>query len=94
MEDPTPLKVSGAKLSELKGKAQKLEPQFRIGKAGLTSEWLSLLHQALSRHQLVKIRFEGENKDLKKTLAPEIALKTNSTLIQRVGNVATYYRAS
>ena len=84
--------VSGAGLKELKAKAQLLEPIFRVGKAGVTPEFLKLLDEALKRRKLVKIKFEGENKEKKKELAPEIAEKTASQLIMRVGNVAVYYR--
>jgi RNA-binding protein YhbY len=40
----------------------------------------------------VKIRF-ADFKDEKKVLAPQLAEKTGSELIMRVGNVAVYYRA-
>jgi RNA-binding protein len=85
-------KISGATLRDLKAKAQLLDPIFRVGKAGVTTEFLSLLDAALRRRQLVKIKFEGENKERKKELAPEIAAQTSSQLILRVGNTAVFYR--
>jgi RNA-binding protein len=41
----------------------------------------------------VKVRFT-DFKDEKKTLAPQIAEQSGSTLIMRVGNVAVFYRAA
>ncbi|MEO6845696.1 MAG: YhbY family RNA-binding protein [Chthoniobacterales bacterium] len=84
-------KSSAPKLKELKARAQLLKPCVSIGKAGLTDAVLAALDHSLSKHLLVKLKFD-EFKDQKKTLAPEIALRTNSQLVQRVGNTAVFYR--
>lgn len=77
---------------ELKAQAQRLEPALRIGHSGVSEAFLGSLDQALTLHGLVKIRF-ADFKDEKKVLAPQLAEKTGSELIMRVGNVAVYYRA-
>jgi RNA-binding protein len=79
------------KLRDLKAAAQRLRPLLWIGKAGVTREFLAALDGALTRQELVKIKFE-DFKDQKKTLAPQIAEQTASRLVLRVGNVAVYYR--
>jgi RNA-binding protein len=79
-------------LQTLKSRAQLLDPILRVGKAGLSPEFLASVKEAFQHHDLIKIRFDG-HKDEKKTLAPLIAEKTSSQLILRVGNTATYYRA-
>ena len=79
------------KLRDLKAAGQLLEPVLKIGKAGVSEEFLQALRQALSAHELVKIRFD-EFKEEKRTLAPMIAAKTGSQLVMRVGHVAVYYR--
>ncbi|MCP5522712.1 MAG: YhbY family RNA-binding protein [Verrucomicrobiales bacterium] len=81
----------GAELRQLKGRAQLLEPVVKVGKAGLSPEFFTALDEALTRHELVKVKFE-HHKDQKKALAPEMAIRTDSHLIQRVGNVAILYR--
>jgi RNA-binding protein len=81
----------GASLSRLKGRAQLLEPVVKVGKAGLSPEFFVALEQALEQHELVKVKFE-HYKEQKKVLAPELATRTRSHLIQRVGNVAVLYR--
>ncbi len=75
----------------MKARAQRLEPLLRLGSAGVSDAFLKSLDEALSLHGLVKVRF-GEFKEEKKTLSPEIAEKTGSELVMRVGNVAVYYR--
>lgn len=81
----------GALLRRLKGRAQLLEPVVKVGKAGLSPEFFTALEEALARHELVKVKFE-HLKEQKKVLAPELATRTRSHLIQRVGNVAVLYR--
>ncbi|MEN9576730.1 MAG: hypothetical protein RL514_4585 [Verrucomicrobiota bacterium] len=78
-------------ISKLKSFAQKLEPILALGKAGATDAFLKSLDEALSQHELVKIKFAAF-KDERKTLAPQLAEKTNSHLVWIVGHVAVFYR--
>ena len=86
-----PSSLTNAKKSELKGRAQRLEPAVRLGHGGVSESFLKSLDEALSQKELVKVKFT-DHKEEKKTLAPLIAEKTGSELITRVGNVAVYYR--
>jgi RNA-binding protein len=79
------------KLSELKARAQRLDPIVKVGHAGVSEAFLRSLDDALNQHELVKIKFTAF-KEQKKVLAPEIARQTNSRLVMRVGNTAVYYR--
>lgn len=78
-------------LRELKRRAQQLKPSVRLGKAGVTPEFLGALSEALDRLHLVKLRFEGM-KDERKPLSKELAIQTGSRLIQQVGHTVVYYR--
>lgn len=91
--EATPLedRPRGAMLRGLKSRAQSLEPVVKVGKAGLSPEFFAALEEALARHELVKVKFE-HFKEQKKALVPELAARTRSHLIQRVGNVAVLYR--
>jgi RNA-binding protein len=92
-DEGTPLNVvSGAALRQLKARAQRLEPVLRIGKAGLSEAFYAALHEALDRHELVKVKFD-QLKDQKKILVPQIAERSGSQLVLRVGNVAVFFRA-
>ena len=75
----------------LKSRAQHLEPMVKVGHAGVSEGFLRSLDAALLQHELVKIKFT-DFKEQKHELVPQIAEKTNSTLIAQVGNVAVYYR--
>jgi len=68
-----------------------MEPILKVGKAGLSEGFLKSVDEALAHHELVKIKF-SDFKDEKKTLSPQLAEKTSSHLIMRVGNVVVLYR--
>jgi len=78
-------------LSQLKAQAQTLKPTIRLGKSGLTPEFLAAFEEELERRELVKLRFEGF-KDERKPLSRQLAEQSSSRLVQQVGYTAVYYR--
>jgi RNA-binding protein len=82
---------TNAQIRELKAKAQRMNATFKIGKEGLTPAFLKALDAALSHHELLKIKFDNL-KEQKKELAPQVADKSGSHLVTRVGNVIVLYR--
>ena len=83
--------LTNAERRELKAKAQRLEPILKIGQAGVSDAFVQSLDAALAKHRLVKVKFAAF-KEEKKTMAPDIAQRSGSELITRVGNVAVFYR--
>lgn len=83
--------LSSAQIRKLKGIAQRMEATLHLGKAGLSEGFLKTVETALNDHELIKVKF-ADFKEEKKTLAPELAAKTNSTLVTLIGNVAVLYR--
>ena len=83
--------LSGAEKRALKSQAQLLEAVVRVGHAGVTDSVIASLDAALQLHSLVKVRF-SDFKEERRTLAPQLAERTGSTLVQQVGNVAVFYR--
>jgi RNA-binding protein len=83
--------LNNSRIRKLKAAAQHLEPMLKIGKAGLSEGFIRSVDTALTQHELVKIKF-AEFKDQKKKLAPQLAEKTASHLIMRVGNVMVLHR--
>ena len=84
--------LPNAKIRELKARGQLLKPALKVGHDGLSAQFLAALDEMLKRHDLVKVKF-SDFKDQKKELAPQLAEKTGSELIMRVGNVAVLFRA-
>jgi len=85
------IELTNPQLSKLKGLGQLLEPVLKVGHAGLSDGFIASLDKALTDHELVKVKF-SDFKDQKKTLSPQLAERTRSRLIMRVGNVAVLYR--
>ena len=83
--------LNNAQISKLKGMAQRMDAGLRIGKNGLSESFLKQVRQELADRELIKIKFD-DFKDQKKTLAPEVAQKTDSRLVTLIGNVAVLYR--
>jgi RNA-binding protein len=83
--------LTNAQISRLKGMAQRMNATLKIGKAGLSEPFLQTVRKTLAHRELIKVKFD-EFKDQKKTLAPELAQKTDSRLVTLIGNVAVLYR--
>jgi RNA-binding protein len=90
-QESTPA-LPGALRRTLKAQAQRLEAGLRMGKAGLSEEFITSVDRELSLHELVKVRFT-DSQDQRHELADEIAKRTTSHVIQVVGHVAVVYRA-
>lgn len=76
---------------KLRSKAKLLEPLIRIGKNGLTQGAVKEIIQMLKKKTIVKIKLLKaftHGKD-KKEIVKEITEKTNSILIQQIGNIIT-----
>ena len=85
------LSLTNAQVRDLKAQAQRLKPMLKIGKEGLSPQFLAALDAVLKHRELVKVKFD-EFKEQKKELAPQLAEKSGSHLVTRVGNVVVLYR--
>lgn len=83
--------LSNPQVRKLKGLAQRMEPSITLGKAGLSEGFIQSLSLELDRHELVKIKL-AEFKEERKTIAPQLAEKTDSHLVALVGHVVVLYR--
>jgi RNA-binding protein len=59
--------LSNAQIRDLKARAQRLKATLKIGKEGLSPQFLAALDEVLRHHQLVKVKFD-EFKEQKKEL--------------------------
>lgn len=84
-------KPTASEIRRLKATAQLLKPTFKVGRAGLSPEFIRGLAEAFRHHELIKVKFE-EFKEEKAELAPQLAEKTASHLIWLIGHVAVLYR--
>ena len=83
--------LTNAQIRQHKAKAQLLKPILKVGKAGLSAEFLASVEAAFASRELIKIKF-ADFKEEKKQLAPLLAEKTSSHLITLLGNVVVLFR--
>ena len=76
----------------LRSLANTLEPIFQIGKLGISDNLIKQLSDALEARELIKISVLETAPDDVKNLAIEISERTNSTLVQTIGNKITLFR--
>ena len=85
------LPLTNAQVRDLKAQAQRLKATLKVGEEGLGPQFLAALDEVLKHQQLVKVKFD-EFKEQKKEMAPQLAEKSGSHLVTRVGNVVVLYR--
>jgi RNA-binding protein len=83
--------LTNAQIRGLKAQAQRMKATLKVGKEGISPQFLSALDEALKHEELVKVKFDGF-KEQKKELTPQLANKSRSHLVTRVGNVVVLYR--
>ena len=76
----------------LRGLANKIDAIFQIGKNGINDNLIKQLDDALEARELIKITTLETAPDSAKNLSFEIAEKTNSIVIQVIGNKITLFR--
>ena len=83
--------LTNPQIRSFKAQAQQLKVTLKIGKEGISPQFLAALDDELNRHGLVKVKFD-DFKERKKELTPQLAEKSGSHLVTRVGNVVVLYR--
>ena len=78
----------------LKGQVHHLRPVVLLGQAGLTDRVLAEIDGALTHHELIKVKVNAGDRGLRDALVAEIAGRTGAELVDRVGNMAAFYRAN
>jgi len=76
----------------LRGLANKIDAIFQIGKYGINDNLIKQLDDALEARELIKITILETAPDSAKNLSFKIAEKTNSIVIQVIGNKITLFR--
>ncbi len=85
------LSLTQAEIRRLKARAQTLKATLKVGKQGLSAEFLQGLDETLKHHDLLKVKFD-DFKEQRHELAPVMAEKTGSFLVTVVGHVVVLYR--
>jgi RNA-binding protein len=76
----------------LRGLAHDLKPVVMVGDSGLTDGVVRETQRALHDHELIKIKVRVGDRDTRDTLIADLATRTTSELVNRIGHVAVLYR--
>ena len=85
------MELTSKQRAYLRGEAQTIDPIVMIGKDGLTANVTAALDEALTHHELVKVKFQQYKEDVKE-IAFRCAELTSSVLVATTGFTAVFYR--
>ena len=83
--------LTGKQRRHLRGLGHALKPIVQVGKDGIDDGLIAAVEQALSDHELIKIRFV-DGKSEKAELVAELVARTGAASAGTVGHVAMLYR--
>lgn len=84
--------LTGAQKAHLRGLGQNLDARLKLGKGGLTPEFLLELQKHLRAHELVKLRFLGAEREERSALCDKVADEGRCVCVGAVGHTALFYR--
>lgn len=84
--------LSPKQRQQLKGLAHKLKPVIMIGNNGLTPAVNQEIDRALNDHELIKIKVQSEDRELRKELFTAICDTHQAESVQVIGKIAVVYR--
>jgi RNA-binding protein len=76
----------------LRGLAHSMSPVVLMGNAGLTDGVTNELDRALTDHELVKVGARVGDRVARDEALDDLAKRTSSEIVQRIGNVGVFYR--
>ncbi|MEH0833208.1 ribosome assembly RNA-binding protein YhbY [Pectobacterium cacticida] len=86
------MNLSNKQKQYLKGLAHPLKPVVMLGNNGLTEGVLAEIEQALSHHELIKIKVATEERETKTLIVEAIVRETAAANVQVIGHTLVLYR--
>jgi RNA-binding protein len=88
----TGLPLDGKQRRHLRALAHDLKPVVQVGKEGVSDAVVRATDQALTDHELIKVRLPQIDKDERDAMADALRARTRSHLAALTGRVAILYR--
>ena len=85
------MKLTSQQRAYLRSEAQSLDPVVYVGKEGLTDGVIKALDDALTAHELVKVRFQNAKAEIKE-ISRALEKSTASTLVATTGFTTVFFR--
>ena len=84
--------LSSKQRKYLRSKAHHLKPVVFIGKAEVNNSVFKTINECLCAHELIKVKIAMGDRSLRDETICEICRKSDALLVQRIGNIATFFR--
>lgn len=84
--------LSGNQKRYLRGLAHHRKPVVTVGANGLTEAVLSEIDQALSHHELIKVKLPAVDGSGKRSIVDEVCAANDAQWVQTIGRVGIFYR--
>lgn len=86
------MNLSQAQLRHLRGLGHKLKPVVTVAGKGLTDNVIEEIDTSVSHHELMKIKLNVGDRDVRDQLLADLCQRLDLRLVQRVGNTALVFR--
>ena len=86
------MKLSNKQKQFLKGLAHSLKPVVQLGGNGLTEGVVAEIDNALSHHELIKVKVPTDDKEEKLLIIDAIVRETEAVKVQVIGHTLVIYR--
>lgn len=87
-----PVTLTARERAHLKARAHSLEPIVQIGAGGITDAVINEIDRALQRHELIKVRAGGDDRNARAEMFETVCARTDAAPVQRVGKVLVLWR--
>ncbi|MCW8092109.1 ribosome assembly RNA-binding protein YhbY [Alteromonas sp. ASW11-130] len=88
------MKLSTKQKQFLKGLAHSLKPVVQLGANGLTEGVVAEIDNALSHHELIKVKVPSDDREEKALIMDAIVRETRANKLQVIGHTLVLYRPS
>ncbi len=86
------MKLTDQQKRHLRGLGHALKPVVILGNAGLTENVLTEIDQALTYHELIKVRVNAADRETRAALIETICTQTKGHAIQIIGHILLLFR--
>jgi RNA-binding protein len=87
-----PISLTARERARLKARAHALEPNVSVGNAGATKAVVAEVDRALAKHELIKVKILGDDRELRKQIGDELGAAADAAVVHRVGKIVILFR--
>ena len=85
------MSLNNNQIKQLRGLCHDLSPVVMVADKGLSENVRAEIETALDSHELIKVKLRGEREQRREWI-DRILAETSSVLVQKIGQVACFYR--